>query len=113
WLEVNDSGVMAELDAGTSDAGADTCAQGGCRADEPTCRELGNCECQPFEVRSCAVAGALGACAQGTQRCTDEGRFSDCSISPEPFDSCTAGADENCDGVANSPLDPECQCVAG
>jgi hypothetical protein len=64
-------------------------------------------ECSADDTRPCGVH--VGACALGTQRCTD-GSWSACEgdIAPEP-ESCATAADDDCDGVA----DEGCPCANG
>lgn len=64
--------------------------------------------CTEAATRSCALDGALGACAAGTETCTS-GKWSACSIKPAAMDSCdTAGNDANCNGTTNDG----CACAA-
>lgn len=66
-------------------------------------------ECSPGDTRSCAEAGLMGACAEGTQACGDDGTWGECSITPEDEDTCEAGNDANCNGEANEG----CVCTIG
>lgn len=66
-------------------------------------------ECTPGDTRPCSEAGLEGACALGTQTCTEEGLWSECSIQPEDGDTCDPGNDANCNGVPNDG----CGCVQG
>lgn len=66
-------------------------------------------ECSDGSTRACAEGGALGRCGDGTQRCLN-GRWSACSITPAPEDSCAvAGDDADCDGTPNE----QCPCIEG
>jgi formylglycine-generating enzyme len=96
----------------TADAGR--CADGGCEAESTGCVPSADSDCcEPEESRSCAEGGALGACAGGTQTCAADGHWSSCTVVPASSDGCWLGADDNCDGVANSPLDASCECREG
>jgi hypothetical protein len=89
-----------------SPAEADTCEPG----NDASCNGTANegCPCVGSAARSCADAGALGACAAGTQSCA-QGVWGACSIAPAAADTCTAGNDDNCNGTANE----SCGCLEG
>jgi hypothetical protein len=65
-------------------------------------------ECASGASRRCSVGGALGNCAKGGQSCL-QGRWGECTITPQAADSCVAGDDADCDGNPNEG----CGCSAG
>ena len=90
-------------------AAADSCVKG----DDSNCNGTANegCACVSTDApRSCAAAGVLGNCAQGTQTCSTAGQWGACSIQPASTDSCSVkGDDATCNGKANEG----CPCVSG
>lgn len=86
----------------------DTCALD----DDADCDGVPNegCACIAGAERSCAVGGALGNCATGTQTCGVDGTFGPCDVQPTTADLCDVqGDDANCDGVPNG----DCTCLDG
>ncbi|MGC4086915.1 MAG: hypothetical protein QM756_03245 [Polyangiaceae bacterium] len=86
---------------------ADTCEQG----NDANCNGALNegCPCLKGATRSCADAGLVGKCANGTQTCTDKGAWGACSITPASEDTCEKGNNDNCSGAANEG----CSCILG
>lgn len=78
---------------------ADRCTRG----DDGNCDGEPNqgCVCIEGDVQPCSASGYDGTCAEGEQRCGDDGEWADCSVQPTVADSCEAGNDDNCNGVAN------------
>jgi hypothetical protein len=78
--------------------------------DDANCNGTVNegCACVNGTTRSCG--SAIGNCQQGTQSCA-LGVWQPCqgSIEPSGSDSCSAGDDSDCDGVANEG----CPCLEG
>lgn len=68
--------------------------------------------CAENESRNCSVAGLLGRCASGIQRCSS-GQWGACSIAPAPRDTCTPGNDDNCNGTPNDTACTVQQVAAG
>lgn len=86
----------------------DTCEAG----DDADCDGDVNegCDCAEGTERSCSEGNLLGPCADGVQRCTADGTWSACSITPAANDSCAIPEnDANCDGTLNGG----CSCLAG
>lgn len=100
-------GTSNATDAGgTSSTGGNT-SQGG--ATTPTTTTP---SCTGSETRSCALAGALGTCANGTQTCAS-GAWGECSIKPATTDNCTPGNDDTCNGKPNETPCKVKQIVSG
>jgi len=97
----------APATGGTSAAGGSSAMNGGATA-------IGGASgiCTGTQTRSCALAGALGTCATGTQAC-DSGRWGACSILPAATDNCTPGNDDNCNGTPNETACKVLQIAAG
>jgi len=91
-------------------ATADSCATKG---DDANCDGTANggCTCVVGDAaRSCAMDGAKGNCAAGTETCLNTGKWSACSVLPASADSCAVtGDDANCNGIKNDG----CPCVTG
>ena len=68
--------------------------------------------CSASQTRSCALSGALGTCANGTQPCVD-GKWGACSILPASTDNCVVGNDDNCNGKTNDTACKVVQIAAG
>lgn len=70
----------------------------------------GVCQCSSGDTQRCALSGAKGACAEGTQTCSEDGVFSPCDVTPATSDDCSLpGNDADCDGTPNTG----CPCVDG
>ena len=71
----------------------------------------GVCTCTPGASRSCATDSPpkLGSCAGGTEVCTLDAQWGDCSVQAAAKDSCVLGNDDSCNGVNNEG----CACVDG
>lgn len=90
---------------------ADTCDPG--NDDDCDGRKNEDCACTEGDTRPCSDGGLFGPCATGTQTCGATGAWGPCSLAPASYDTCAAGNDANCNGMANSPLSPSCECVEG
>lgn len=79
-------------------------------SDDSNCNGIPNegCACTNGATRPCG--SALGNCSQGTQTCA-LGVWQPCqgSVEPTGADTCAAGDDSDCDGVANEG----CPCLEG
>lgn len=64
--------------------------------------------CTESGTRPCSEAKLVGNCASGTQTCAG-GNWGECSVTALSQDSCGAGDDANCNGIANEG----CGCVEG
>lgn len=87
---------------------ADTCAPG----NDDNCNGIVNegCPCIAGDTRVCSQGGFFGKCAAGTQACdAAAGQWGACSIQPSAADTCIAGNDDDCDGIANEG----CLCILG
>ena len=86
-------------------AARDSCAAG---ADE-NCNGIKNegCPCTLGAKRSCADGGFFGTCAAGTQTCTGDGAWDQCTVAKKPQDTCAPGNDDSCNGAKNEG----CECV--
>ncbi len=68
------------------------------------------CSCVPGTSRACETAG-LGACRDGVQTCTADGRgYDPCVASSGPSAETCNGRDDDCDGIADEDV---CTCPAG
>lgn len=115
-----DGGLLGACASGTQTCGANgkwgpcsitPAAKDTCEPDnDDNCNGTPNegCPCVGDETRSCAEAGALGACAKGIQQC-ENGKWGACSITPAAKDTCASGNDANCNGIPNEG----CGCIQG
>lgn len=92
-------------------AASDTCEPG----NDDNCNGNQNegCPCNQGDTRPCSDGGLFGPCATGTQTCGSDGSWGACSVEAASFDRCNEGDDANCNGIANDPLEPSCDCVEG
>jgi alpha-tubulin suppressor-like RCC1 family protein len=100
------SGGIAGSSSGEGGASGDA---GGSAGAGGTAGSGGSAGCVLGDTRSCAEDGLLGSCAAGVKTCDGEGGFGECSILPADADTCTAGLDEDCDGIPNEG----CSCTDG
>lgn len=70
------------------------------------------CDCVPGETMKCGVT--KGACREGLQMCTEEGKFAaTCEGQVGPKDEqCEGQTDDDCDGLPDSQ-DTDCECING
>jgi hypothetical protein len=108
----SEAGLLGACASGvqTCEAGAwGSCSIQPVAADRCTRGDDGNCDGEPNQgcvciegdVQSCSASGYDGTCAEGEQRCGGDGEWAECSVQPTVADSCEAGNDDNCNGVAN------------
>lgn len=91
------------------EAKPDTCVKGNDDDCNGTPNDNADCGCLEGVSQSCALSGAKGNCAAGTQTCDATGTLGPCDI-VKGTDSCTAvGDDADCDGTPNSG----CSCISG
>ncbi|MFC1641372.1 hypothetical protein ACFL5O_01600 [Myxococcota bacterium] len=117
-----EGGLHGECAAGTETCSAATGQWGPCSI-QPSAKDTcvaGNddncngsvnegCPCIAGDTRSCSLSGLLGKCAAGVEVCDSAAQWGACSIQPSATDTCVAGNDDNCNGMANEG----CLCIIG
>jgi hypothetical protein len=65
--------------------------------------------CALGSTRTCADGGLVGKCAAGVEKCTADGVWGACSITPAAADTCVRGNNDDCSGAPNEG----CLCING